>query len=554
MIPLLAGMLYGMAGYQNNENRKRRDTRLDKAEERQAKLDKQGEETHSANMAQEAQRVADRKREDDFRTATINATKGAQVDTGYQVADAAGSSAFTKDKDAAGVLADMAGTLNPGATQQDATRVTPSAAPAQPGSPTMAALPTSQVFTNPADASRAASQGMTDYARLQARKQVADNFGKFEVSDDLRGKLDLLAGQGVLKAHRLLGAGDTEGALKVLGNSSAGFPEGAKFVQADVPDMYDPTKTAKGWQMVVPGAKGQPDKVLIPDFNKQLFDYLSPEQQFTAGRQLRQDSTGNDFKLKELQLKERELNEVKIPNAEVRNQLLEIRGQIAAAKAAGAAGAGPAAAPGVALKDRRDFLGDFSGDLPDPKGEADPKVQATIVSDNQRKRAQADAMFTTNAQLGMVLTAPQASAAMTLALDRKNIRLVKDNATGQVYETVAVNGAPVVIGLVSQKPAALTPVAPGAPAAPVAPAAPEQPKPMDQFAQMRADNIAAITPLVTQLKQTDQALAAVARSGDKAAFAKYAAQQKAQRDELNRQGAAKFGDQAPQIIQQLYGN
>jgi hypothetical protein len=120
--------------------------------------------------------------------------------------------------------------------------------------------------------------------------------------------------------------------------------------------------------------------------------------------------------------------------------------------AAGRARSGVGGGAGVALKDRRDYLSDFSTGLEDPKTAVDANEAAAMQQRNQTKLVQADAIFSTNAEFGTVLTAPQARAAMSLAQDPKNVRKVQDNNTGTVYEVVNVSGKQVVVGTGSLKP------------------------------------------------------------------------------------------------------
>lgn len=121
------------------------------------------------------------------------------------------------------------------------------------------------------------------------------------------------------------------------------------------------------------------------------------------------------------------------------------------AAGAGRSGAGAAGQATVGLKDRRDYLDDFAKMLPDPKGALDPTEAGTLLEGNKRALAQADAIFTTNASLGNILTAPQAATAMRLAQDRQNVKVMRDNESGRTYETVVVNGKPVIVGELAQK-------------------------------------------------------------------------------------------------------
>lgn len=121
-------------------------------------------------------------------------------------------------------------------------------------------------------------------------------------------------------------------------------------------------------------------------------------------------------------------------------------GLIGGGRGGSGGGGGQPGVPGVALKDRREYLSDFSQGLEDPKAAMTPAESTDIQQRNQTKLVQADAIFSTNAEFGNVLTAPQARAAMDLAQNPKNIRQVKDNNTGAVYEVVEVNGKQVVVG------------------------------------------------------------------------------------------------------------
>lgn len=158
-----------------------------------------------------------------------------------------------------------------------------------------------------------------------------------------------------------------------------------------------------------------------------------------------------DFGLKEGAL------EVSRQNAKTTEQyrkdlIAERRAMTAARIAAGGAGGGGGGAPGVALKDRRDFLADTSNFLEDTKTAGTPEEAMAMQRRNEQTLAHADAIFSTNAEFGTVLTAPQARAAMQLAQDPKNVRTVRDTATGQAYETVQVNGKTVVLGVGTMKP------------------------------------------------------------------------------------------------------
>lgn len=247
-------------------------------DERQARLDAQATDLHNARMSEIGDAQAERQRERDYRGAMESALSAGKTDTGFQVTDAAGSNAFTKDQDAAGVLADMAGTLNGGASTATATRVSTG----MQGALQRGTIPGQQVFTDPAKAQDfAKTTHMSDYAKLMARKDVAEQYAKLDIADDMRTKLENLAQKGVFQAYQQLDAGNAQGALKVLQNANPDLvPGNAVFKQVDVPDMFDRTKTVKGWSLVAPGEEGQPERVVVGDFRDAVFGYLSPEKQF----------------------------------------------------------------------------------------------------------------------------------------------------------------------------------------------------------------------------------------------------------------------------------
>ena len=241
----MRGMASFIAGFGNGYF-KAQDKKYER--ERQEKLDAQANELHTAKMSEIIAAQDERQRERDFREANVAALSAGKTDTGQVVTDAAGSNAYTKDADAAAVLQDMAQTANGGAQVAPATRVLTGAQ----GATQRGTIPGQQVFTDPAKAQEfAQSMPMTEYAKLKERQRVAEQYGKLEIADDMRAKLENLAQKGVFKAGSLLDAGNADGALKVLQDMNPDLvPKGAQFKQVDVPDMFDRTKTAKGWALV----------------------------------------------------------------------------------------------------------------------------------------------------------------------------------------------------------------------------------------------------------------------------------------------------------------
>lgn len=326
-------------------------------DERQARLDAQATDLHNARMSEIGDAQAERQRERDYRGAMESALSAGKTDTGFQVTDAAGSNAFTKDQDAAGVLADMAGTINGGASAGAATRVSTG----MQGALQRGTIPGQQVFTDPAKAQDfAKTMKMSDYAELMARKDVAKQYAKLDVADDMRTKLENLAQKGVFQAYQHLDAGNAEGALGVLKNANPNLvPANSVFKQVDVPDMFDRSKTVKGWSLVAPGAEGQSERVMVGDFRDAVFGYLSPEKQF-------------DLKQK---VADTELSNRKTAVAEKNANTQEMRMQVLLSKALGGGGAGGGSGGG------RGGSGAAASVMPSPMEGFDSKKANAIAMD-----------------------------------------------------------------------------------------------------------------------------------------------------------------------------
>jgi hypothetical protein len=91
----------------------------------------------------------------------------------------------------------------------------------------------------------------------------------------------------------------------------------------------------------------------------------------------------------------------------------------------------------------------------------------------------------------------------------------------------------------------------GPSAEPMAPPAPAAPRPMNTIDQIQADKIAALSPLVQQVKQADDMFVAAAKSGDQRAMQSYMQNKNQLRDRLEQQVSSQFGNEAPRILQQI---
>ena len=264
-IPLIAAALYGMAGYQNNENRKRENARQDAADLRSNEL-------HTAKMAELYAAEQARKETLDFKDANKVALSAGQQTPVTQGTGDAGSSFDVKDADVADVMADMGATKGETINTNAATRVSTGAV----GATQNGTVAGKQVIADPVQAQKVANTlGMNEYQRLEARRRVADDFGKTEISDDIRGKLLTLQSEGAFQALALAKSGDFAGAAKVYQSTGSDrMPEGARF---DAQEVIDPKTNAKRQVIRLVGANGE---AIIPDVDMAVRDYLKPAERY----------------------------------------------------------------------------------------------------------------------------------------------------------------------------------------------------------------------------------------------------------------------------------
>lgn len=256
--------------------------------------------------------------------------------------------------------------------------------------------------------------------------------------------------EGVSKALGLLRMGAPEQAMEAFQKSgSVKLPEGSKFVQADGTDMFT-GQPGKVWSVVGPDGK-----TIVADVGLAGAQYLGIADQFKFDGDLAKNRQTQANADREYGVKLAEL-EIKAQEAKSKDELREVQKQIYELRASrgGGSGGGQAATtggPSVGLKERRDMLGDYGKLLPQPDG-LDPETSQKTQLANAQALEQADAIFSMNAGVGSVLTAPQIMSAQRLAQNPANVKLLRDNETGQMYQTVIVSGQPVVVGVAQQKP------------------------------------------------------------------------------------------------------
>ncbi len=248
-------------------------------------------------------------------------------------------------------------------------------------------------------------------------------------------------------AQRLQKVGE-EGYGKALKLAQGGAPLEKVIEQFNQTGSVKLDPAAVVSDQMVPGADGVPARVI------KVRDQSGNVQTINALSELdaigQAESYFNRFdKNRTFNLNERRtaVSERQADIAERRLGALEAR-----ANGGGGSGSGGASGAGAAgWKERREVLGDFGKLLPSADTAATPQEAKDIQTGNARALARADAMFSANAAFGTLLSAPQITQAMELARDPKNLRTIRDAQTGQMYETVSVNGRPVVVGEVTQQ-------------------------------------------------------------------------------------------------------
>lgn len=273
MVSFLAGMGTGYI--------KAKDKALE--QERQAKIDARADWEH--------QRKVDAATKEDAVNAEM-ATAMNPVATGSLVTDSAGSNAFTKDADAAAMLADMAGAKNDGVMTQHATRVAGTA------------------YTDPAKAAEATKLAMTPDAESQRVQDVYRRNGmrdkamqEFTANEAYKKaiseRMTTMETEGVTAALGLLKAGAPEQAMEAFQKSgSVKLPEGSKFVQVDGTNMWT-GQPGKVWSAVGPDGK-----TIVADVGQVTAKYLGldgilkQEAELSKNTQT-QSNSDRDYKLKE---------------------------------------------------------------------------------------------------------------------------------------------------------------------------------------------------------------------------------------------------------------
>lgn len=176
--------------------------------------------------------------------------------------------------------------------------------------------------------------------------------------------------------------------------------------------------------------------------------------------------------------------------AKVRQDALLMRGAGAGSASGRGDGTGSVsgAVSGANWSDRNKVIENASKLLPDPSSAMTPEQAATIRAENTKTLGQVDAIFQTNAEFGLALTAPQINQSMVLSKDPKNIITKQDQNTGQVVKMVKVNGRDVIIGIGAGPASSRNTVA----ASPPPNAAPTAKKPLvyDQNLKMVVDAMA----------------------------------------------------------------
>lgn len=413
-----------------------------KEAEREQEREKRDKERHDADMDERRRKVADRQALADA-GAERKVIDGTAVDTGQGKNLYTDPAQATAAADDARIEAEMRG--------QDPAKVQTMAAQGITGNMAKG----HQITTNPVDVAA------MNAPEARAKRVAAAQMGIGDVAGSLQTENAIRTGKAA--DIQLKQAEDAQVRDKAFREITEKFVRGG---WGAVPKIYEGYNDGNTAQVKPDGKGGALVTVFNPKGEKVHEQAFGDEMEFISTAIANVDPklwVGMREKKAEAARTDARENR-KMTETERHNKAMEgIYTQRAAG--AGRSGAGAAGEATVGLKDRRDYLDDFAKMLPDPKGALDPTEAGTLLEGNKRALAQADAIFTTNASLGNILTAPQAATAMRLAQDKKNVQVMRDNESGRTYETVVVNGQPVIVGELAQKPAAkATPGA--APAAP----------------------------------------------------------------------------------------
>lgn len=238
-----------------------------------------------------------------------------------------------------------------------------------------------------------------------------------------------------------LRANNPDGALAAFQKSgSMKLPEGARFTQVDGTDIFT-NKPGKVWSIV--GADGA---TLLPDVGAHVAKFLGIEGQLAIDKDIRASAAAEA----KAALDQKKLDILQ-QQANARDRQVDAMAYRMAGGGGARSGDGGSSAPSVGLKERRDMLSDLAKMLPQPDG-MDPKATQDALTSNAQTMERADAVFSLNAKFGSALTAPQVLTAQRLAQVPANIKLMRDNETGQTYQTVTVSGQQVIVGLAKETP------------------------------------------------------------------------------------------------------
>ena len=317
-----------------------------------------------------------------------------------------------------------------------------------------------------------AAQGSAAASTSIDREQKAVKFDQ-EQED----RVKLLQKENIFEVEEAMRKGDAAGVKERMNRSGQYKIVGDVTMTPEkrtIPNHGDIDTFTYTFELQTPDGKVQKATKNSFDVSTQIMPYAKQIEEMRKGAELDRKIKNDEGDLK---IKQQNAD----TNKQYREDMVAERRAATAARIAsgGAGGGGGGAAPGVSLKDRRDFLADTASFLEDPKTAGDPLEATAMQRRNEQTLANADAIFSTNAEFGNVLTAPQARAAMQLAQDPKNVRTIRDNNTGQYYETVQVNGKGVVLGVGTARQAPSPTATAGKPAAPIEPqktSAPSGPK------------------------------------------------------------------------------
>lgn len=307
-----------------------------------------------------------------------------------------------------------------------------------------------QRYATMEEATKAAADANTPEAQNKRMVQAYRNAGQFDKALTMENQLR----QGEAADMQLANLKFQEKLGNWMGGGFDGFRdginayEGGPFKGKKIDFITSPDGKTRTVGIV--GADGEvaPTALTVPNTQEGLIQLgflldktVKPADRLTMYRQERKD----ELEAQKVAIQER-LAAAREKQVDAMSFRLMSGGGGSGGGGSGGGGARGGSGGAVGWKERREVFNDFGSLLPDPKNATTPQEAEKIQASNTQALAKADTLFSTNAQFGNVLTAPQLRAAMVQAeASPQSIRTQVDAESGMAVKYVVVNGARVIV-------------------------------------------------------------------------------------------------------------